>query len=176
MMHAAAELLQRERDARTDLCWFALTVRSRHEFVARDELERKGDRNLPAVGHQAAAVARPEEAGRVPVFPGYCFVHIPARPNEFLHVLKTRGTVSLVSLVPGHPTPVPRQEIDALRTVTASGAALRRLSGVQAGHAGAHPAGAAPGRRGRTRHARIARDVLRQHRDPGQERRAQDPS
>jgi transcription antitermination factor NusG len=109
---------------RTDLAWFALAVRSRHEFVARDELVRKGiETFLPTVFKLQQWRDRKKQV-EFAVFPGYCFVHVPARADEFLHVLKTRGTVSLVSLVPGHPTPVPHEEIDALRTVTASGRAF----------------------------------------------------
>jgi transcription antitermination factor NusG len=105
----------------SELSWFALAVRSRHEFVARDELAGKGvETFLPTVMKLQQWRDRRKQV-EFAVFPGYCFVHIRPRADEFLHVLKTRGTVTLVSLVPGHPTPVPQDEIDALRTVTVSG-------------------------------------------------------
>jgi transcriptional antiterminator NusG len=59
-----------------------------------------------------------------PVFPGYLFVSIAPRPEDFLQVVKTRGTVNLISLEPGHPTPVVPDEIQALKTVIESGRAF----------------------------------------------------
>ena len=120
MMDAETTLV-REEQVSTGLSWFALTVRSRHEFVARDELMKKGiETFLPSVWKVQQWRDRKKQV-EFPVFPGYCFVNIEHRADHFLNVLKTRGTVTLVSLVPGHPTPVPSQEIEALRTVTVSG-------------------------------------------------------
>ena len=38
-----------------------------------------------------------------------------------MNVIKTRGTVNFISLVPGHPTPVVSQEIESLKMVLAGG-------------------------------------------------------
>jgi transcription antitermination factor NusG len=120
MMYAETSLL-REEQVTTDMSWFALTVRSRHEFVARDELMKKGiETFLPSLRKVQQWRDRKKQV-EFPVFPGYCFVNIEPRAEQFLNVIKTRGTVTLVSLVPGHPTPVPGEEIEALRTVTFSG-------------------------------------------------------
>jgi transcription antitermination factor NusG len=57
----------------------------------------------------------------VPLFPGYLFVAISPEPDEFLKVIKTRGSVTFISLVPGHPTPVATDEIDSLKILLKSG-------------------------------------------------------
>jgi transcription antitermination factor NusG len=120
MMYAETRLV-REQQAPTSLSWFALTVRSRHEFVARDELTKKGiETFLPSARKLQQWKDRKKQV-EFPVFPGYCFVNIEPRADQFLNVIKTRGTVTLVSLVPGYPTPVPNEEIEALRSVTVSG-------------------------------------------------------
>ncbi len=49
------------------------------------------------------------------MFPGYLFVSIVPEPREFLKVIKTRGTVTFISLVPGNPTPVAPEEITSLK-------------------------------------------------------------
>jgi transcription antitermination factor NusG len=57
----------------------------------------------------------------VPLFPGYLFVSVAPEPEEFMSVIKTRGTVTFISLVPGHPTPVAPEEIEYLKMLLGSG-------------------------------------------------------
>ena len=104
--------------------WYALHVRSRHEFAASSELQRKGiDSFLPSVIRVSQWKDRKKRV-EFPLFPGYLFVHIAPRADEFLRVVKTTGTVSFISLEPGHPTPVPAGEIDSLRLLVESGEPL----------------------------------------------------
>lgn len=131
-MPLEAPVLQ-DRAVAEDLTWFALSVRSRHEFVARDELLRKGiETFLPSVVKLQQWRDRKKRV-EFPVFPGYLFVSVLPCAEEFVHVLKTRGTVSLVCLEPGHPTPVPSQEIQALKTVVSSGQAFDVYPGYKLG-------------------------------------------
>ncbi len=119
MQTEAAETLAVVPDIQ--LAWFALSVRSRHEFVAHEELVRKGiDVFLPTVVRLRQWRDRKRQI-EFPVFPGYLFVHVAPCADGFLQVIKTRGTVSFVCLEPGLPTPVPEQEINALRKVVTSG-------------------------------------------------------
>ena len=107
-----------------DLNWYALSVKSRHEFIARDELQKKGiETFLPSVTELRQWRDRKKNV-EFPVFPGYLFVYIEPHAEEFLRVIKTRGTVNLISLEPGHPTPVVPEEIQALKTVLESGRAF----------------------------------------------------
>jgi transcription antitermination factor NusG len=101
--------------------WFAVYVKSRHEFIASYELQGKGIQTfLPSVVKLRQWKDR-RKAVEFPLFPGYFFVQIPAHPERFINVLKTRGVVTFVSLVPGQPTPAEPEEIDSLRLMLNSG-------------------------------------------------------
>lgn len=120
MMQAEATIPEQTCGTNT-LFWFALWVRSHHEFVARDELERKGIATfLPSVTKLQQWRDRKKQV-EFPVFPGYLFVQIAPRADAFVEVVKTRGSVTLVSLEPGHPTPVQAAEIESLKRIVGSG-------------------------------------------------------
>ena len=104
--------------------WYALRVRSRHEFVTSEELTRKDIENfLPSVSRLRQWKDRKKTVD-FPLFPGYVFVHLDPRPGAFLDVLKTRGSVCFVSLEPGHPTSISPVEIASLRAMLMSGEQL----------------------------------------------------
>jgi transcription termination/antitermination protein NusG len=104
--------------------WYALYVKSRHEFVTESELVQKGINTfLPSVKRLRHWKDR-KKIVDFPLFPGYLFVYINARPEEYLNVLRTRGAVHLVSTEIGCPTPVPTQEINSLKLIIASGQQL----------------------------------------------------
>ena len=101
--------------------WYALYVKSRHEFVTERELIRKGINTfLPSVKRLRHWKDRKKFVD-FPLFPGYLFVYINAKPEEYVNVLRTRGAVHLVSTEIGCPTPVPTKEIDSLKLIIASG-------------------------------------------------------
>lgn len=101
--------------------WFALYVKSRHEFVASSELKQKGiETFLPSVMKLNQWKDR-KKLVEFPLFPGYLFVHVPPSPEEFLNVLKTKGAVTFVSLNPGTPTPVPDSDVNSLKLIIESG-------------------------------------------------------
>lgn len=104
--------------------WYALRVRSRHEFVTAEELTRKNIANfLPSVPRTRQWKDRKKTVD-FPLFPGYLFVHLDPRPGAFLNVLKTRGSVCFVSLELGQPTAVSPQEIESLKILLQSGSQL----------------------------------------------------
>ena len=101
--------------------WYALYVKSRHEFITQSELIRKGINNfLPSVKRLSQWKDR-RKLVESPLFPGYLFVYIQAYAEEYLRVLKTRGAVNLISLEPCLPTPVSPDEINSLRLLLESG-------------------------------------------------------
>lgn len=101
--------------------WYALYVKSRHEFTAKNELVKKGiDNYLPVIKKLRRWNDR-KKSLEFPLFPGYVFVHIPPYPDEFVKVLKTRGAVTLISMQPCKPTPIPEDEIESLRLLTETG-------------------------------------------------------
>jgi transcription termination/antitermination protein NusG len=101
--------------------WFALYVKSRHEFVTDGELVRKGFQTfLPSIARQQHWKDRKKHV-LFPLFPGYLFVSASPENDSFAAVLKTRGAVRLISSGTGRPTPVPDAEIDSLRLMIQSG-------------------------------------------------------
>ena len=95
--------------------WYALFVRSRHEFVTAGQLQKQGvEVFLPSLTQMRRWSDR-GKAVTIPLFPGYVFVHLRPSADAFLDVIKTRGTVSFVSHEPGRPAPVDPREIQALK-------------------------------------------------------------
>jgi transcription termination/antitermination protein NusG len=107
--HFAYSVLSDESD------WFVLFVRSKHEFVVEKELSKKNiETFLPTVQKFRQWTDR-KKLINFPLFPGYLFVHMNPCPEEFSKVLKTSGSVKLISSEIGNPTPVPTEEILSLK-------------------------------------------------------------
>lgn len=103
------------------LNWYAIYVKSHHEFVARDELLRKRmETFLPAVRKLQQWKDRRRQVD-FPIFPGYLFVRVRPAPEDFLAVVRTRGVINILSAQAGHPTPVTPEEIASLRLLVESG-------------------------------------------------------
>ena len=101
--------------------WFAVYVRSRHEFVVRDKLATAQiEHFLPTVDRLRRWKDR-KKLVTFPLFPGYLFVHIPESRDAVLSVLKTKGVVKFLGKTPGVPEPVPDVQIESLKTLVASG-------------------------------------------------------
>jgi transcription termination/antitermination protein NusG len=97
--------------------WFALFVRSKHEFAVEKELSKKHiETFIPTVQKFRQWTDR-KKLIAFPLFPGYLFVHMNPCPEEFSKVLKTPGSVKLLSAGNGNPTPVPTEEILSLKIV-----------------------------------------------------------
>lgn len=101
--------------------WYAVYVRSRHEFSVRTQLLNFNiDTFLPAVERLSRWKDR-KKLVTFPLFPGYLFVRIESRKEAFLSVLKIPGVVKFLSLRPGPPDPVPDAQIAALKNLVACG-------------------------------------------------------
>jgi transcription termination/antitermination protein NusG len=100
--------------------WFALYVKSRHEFSVETELFNKGiEVFLPAVKKHSQWKDR-KKLIDYPLFPGYLFVNILPKAEELLNVIRTRGVVTILSSGAGRPVPVSHAEINALKLLNAS--------------------------------------------------------
>lgn len=122
-----------KQSADTTKNWYALYVKSRHEFVAFSGLIRKGtEAFLPSIKRFRQWKDR-RKLVEFPLFPGYLFVHIQSNPEGFLNVLKSGGVVSFVSLTPGYPTPVPFSEVTSLKFMVESGKELNIYSSLEEG-------------------------------------------
>ena len=101
----------------TDVMWFALWTRSRHEQVVREQLEQKGvEAFLPTVTRWSRWKDRKKKIDW-PLFPGYCFARF--NPRERLPVLKCTGVVNIIGFE-GEPAPILEHEIHGIRQLVES--------------------------------------------------------
>jgi transcription antitermination factor NusG len=101
--------------------WYALYVKSNHEFVAHDELSRKRVESFLPTARKMRQWKDRRKWIDFPIFPGYIFVRLDPSPEDFLNVLRTRGAIRLLSEQPGYPSPVEAEEIVSLKLVVGSG-------------------------------------------------------
>jgi transcription antitermination factor NusG len=98
--------------------WFAVYTRSRHEQAVKKQLDGKGIESfLPLYEKKSRWKDRVKQI-RLPLFPGYLFVHVPMRDR--LKVVETTGVVNIVSngLT---PLPIPESQILNVQTFVESG-------------------------------------------------------
>jgi len=101
--------------------WYALFVRSRHEFVTTEQLRKLGvEAFLPSIGKTRRWSDR-EKRIQFPLFPGYVFVKVRPSAEIFLRILKVPGSVSFVTQDPGRPVQVDPQEMQSLRMMLETG-------------------------------------------------------
>ena len=101
--------------------WFALYVKSRHEFAVENELTGKGvEVFLPAFKKIQKWKDR-KKLVDFPLFPGYLFIRTLPKAEELSTVIRTRGVVRVVSSEAGRPAIVPEAEISALQLLMGSG-------------------------------------------------------
>jgi len=104
----------------SDLYWYAVHVRSRHEFKVLDRLTKAGiDAFLPVVERLNKWKDR-KKLVNFPLFPGYLFVHIHKIYDTMLAILKTPGVVRFIGIIPGEPEPVPEEQIISLKRIIES--------------------------------------------------------
>ncbi len=104
----------------SDLYWYAIHVRSRHEFKVLDRLTKAGiDAFLPVVERLNKWKDR-KKLINFPLFPGYLFVHIHKIYDTMLAILKTPGVVRFIGIIPGEPEPVPDDQIISLKRLVES--------------------------------------------------------
>ncbi len=112
------------RSAAVSTRWYVAVVKSRHEFVAYNDLRSKDIMTfLPSVKRVRQWKDR-KKTIEYPLFPGYIFVSVADRPGAFVDVLKARGIVNFICLEAGMPTPVPSDEIHSLRLLIESGSEI----------------------------------------------------
>jgi transcription antitermination factor NusG len=101
----------------SEVHWYALWTRSRHEQVVREQLERKSiEAFLPTVTKWSRWKDRKKKVDW-PLFPGYCFARFDV--HERLPILKCAGVVNIISFE-GEPAPIPEHEIEGIRQLVES--------------------------------------------------------
>lgn len=117
-------MLDLEREIPTLFNWYAIYVKSRHEFTVQDQLFKKEIVTFLPVMKRLRRWKDRKKQISFPLFPGYLFVNIPPDPEKFLSVLKVKGVVNFVSAELGYPTTVPTEEIDSLKLLLENNKAI----------------------------------------------------
>ncbi|MFN3480373.1 MAG: UpxY family transcription antiterminator [Thermodesulfovibrionales bacterium] len=103
-----------------DYYWYALYVKSRHEFSVLDRLSRAGiETFLPSVERLSRWKDR-KKLIHYPLFPGYIFVHIRRVTSDIMTVLKTPGVVRFLGFEPRNPEVIPDEQIYSLKRLIES--------------------------------------------------------
>ena len=113
--------------------WYVVYVKSRHEFLVSDELQRKGIATFLPSFRAVRQWKDRKKTIECALFPGYVFIEAASAPGAFLNVLKTRGVVAIISQEQGKPSPVAPDELRALRILVESGRDLDLYPGLQLG-------------------------------------------
>jgi transcription elongation factor/antiterminator RfaH len=107
-----------------ELSWYAVHVRSRHEFRVAERLALTGiEAFLPVVERLSSWKDR-KKVVKFPLFPGYLFVRMGNENEEKRVVLKTAGVVRFVCFRSGEPESVPDEQIESLRRLVENKAEL----------------------------------------------------
>lgn len=111
--------------ASSTLPWHVLWTRSHCEQLVSDQLAGKGfEVFLPTIGvwSRRGAVRRP---CRIPLFPGYLFLHHALDKWADVEVRKARGLVAILGERWDQRAVVPRTEVEAIRTLVGAGLPAR---------------------------------------------------
>jgi transcription antitermination factor NusG len=98
--------------------WYALHVRSRHEFVVREQLCQGGIEGFLPLVERLRYWKDRKKIISFPLFPGYLFVRLVPEPAAMLRVLQMTGVVRLLGVRGGQPLPVPDQQVESLKIIT----------------------------------------------------------
>jgi transcription elongation factor/antiterminator RfaH len=113
-LRAAADVTQGAEHARG---WYALRTRSRFEFAARDELNRRNiDAWLPTFTEESRWSDRVQLVTR-PLFPGYLFARFNLSIANQIRI--TRGVVEILS-IDQKPVLISDDEVATLRRIVES--------------------------------------------------------
>ena len=104
--------------------WYAVRTKNRHEEKVNIRLQKKlFNVFLPKLEVWSRRKDRKKRI-LIPLFPGYLFVRCELSKIIWLEILKTFGVAYLVSLT-DEPTPIPENQINAIKKVLDSKIALK---------------------------------------------------
>jgi transcription antitermination factor NusG len=113
--------LARDGAVRMSPAWHALWTRSHCEQLVHHQLAAKGfDLFLPTID-QWSRRGGLRHLIRVPMFPGYVFLHRVMDKASYVEVLKARGLVQVLGGRWDRLATVPDAEVDALRRIVDAG-------------------------------------------------------
>ena len=100
--------------------WFVLWTHSHSERLVHDQLAVKGfEMFLPTIRTWSSRRGLQSQIA-LPMFPGYVFLRHAIDKSSYVEIVKARGLVRVLGERWDRLTPVPDDEIDAIRRVVAS--------------------------------------------------------
>ena len=107
-----------------DAHWYAVHVKSRHEFRVYERLTGAGIITfLPSMKRLSKWKDR-NKLIEFPLFPGYLFVQTDSIHTVRMTILKTKSVVRILDAVAGEPEPVPEEQILSLMKIIHAGVHL----------------------------------------------------
>jgi transcription antitermination factor NusG len=103
----------------TDLAaqnWYAVHTRARHEKVVSQRLQESGMTAFLPLVTEIRRWSDRKKSVELPLFGCYVFVRMAPTSEERLRVLKIDSVLNFVG-IRGQGTPIPEQQIDAVRTL-----------------------------------------------------------
>jgi transcription antitermination factor NusG len=104
-------------------CWFAIQTLPRHEKNVARALQEKGISTFLPLFSCRHAWSDRHQVVYSPLFPGYVFVKTAPVTDLRIGVLRTKGVVKFVGMR-GSGSPIPDEEIDAIKMVLGQGVAF----------------------------------------------------
>ena len=113
-----------EQASKDPMYWYAVHVKSRHEFRVYERLTGVGINSfLPSIKRLSKWKDR-NKLVEFPLFPGYLFVHTPNSHIARRTILKTQSVVRILGTITGQPESVPDEQIQSLMTIIDAGIPL----------------------------------------------------
>ena len=103
----------------SELHWYAVRTRSRHEKLVARQLLNQGIQSFLPVVTKINQWSDRQKQVEEPLFAGYAFVRLDHSSNDRIRVLRTQGVVNFVG-VQGSGIAIPDQEIENITTLLAS--------------------------------------------------------
>jgi transcriptional antiterminator NusG len=119
-----------QENSSTDVHWYAVATRSRHEKMVRDRLDSIGIEPFLPLRRRLSQWSDRRVLTLNPLFPGYCFARFSM--DNCRAVIQTPGVVKIVGAV--MPEYIPDEEVAVLRKLTDSDRAVEAFPYFTVGH------------------------------------------
>lgn len=134
VLSCSEDMPAKTHDEKPEHHWYAVHVKSRHEFKVFDRLTKSGiEAFLPSVERVSKWKDR-KKLVMFPLFAGYLFVRASKSHRVMLSVLKTPGIVRFIGTPQGEPESVPEEQITSLMKLVESREFLDPYPYLKEGH------------------------------------------
>jgi transcription antitermination factor NusG len=108
-----------EAIAATEMAWYAVRTRPRHEKRVHLELQEKAIKSFLPVYAENHIWSDRQQTVHVPLFPGYVFARIANELEHRVRVLRTQGVMSFVGFR-GMGVVIPDEQIHAIQSIVSA--------------------------------------------------------